>query len=144
MSEVELRDALKTSMKARDSVRTTVLRNVLSGVKNKVIETRAELSEADITAIIKREAKQVRETLDFAVKAGRDESAAEHEKVLSVLEELLPQQMDEDALRQAIAAIISETGASALGGVMKELGQRHAGTYDGKTASRLAGEALKS
>lgn len=144
MTETELRDALKTAMKARDSVRTTVLRNVLAGIKNRAIETRTEISGPEITAIIKRESKQCRETLEFAEKAGRTESVAEHEQVLAILEELLPKQLDEAQLQDAIQVILAETGASAMGVIMKELGQRYPGAYDGKLASRLAAEAIKS
>lgn len=142
MTEPELRAALKQSMRDRDSLRSRVLRNVLAAIKNKAIETRSEPGDAEIMAILKREAKQCGETLDFARKAGREDTVAEHEQVLAVLAELLPSQMDEAELRAAIAAIVEETGASAMGAVMKELGQRHAGSYDGKMASRLAAEAV--
>ncbi len=143
MTESELREKLKDSMRARDKVRTRVLRAVISGVKNAVIEKRgADLDDGEMLAILKREVKQTREQVDFARQAGRDEAVAEHTAEVAVLEELLPRQLDEAGLRSAIEAIVSETGATSIGPVMKELGARHAGCYDGKTASSLIREIL--
>jgi len=143
LSEQQLRDDLKDSMRARDAVRTGVLRGILAAVKNKLIETRSdELGEQDLVAIVKREAKQCGETLGFARKAGRDEQVSEHEAVLAVLEQYLPRQLGEEELRAAVAGIIAETGAEAMGAVMKELSARHGGAYDGKLASKVVREAL--
>ncbi|MFT4569888.1 MAG: hypothetical protein ACI8TX_002586 [Hyphomicrobiaceae bacterium] len=142
MTEDTLRAELKTAMRERDGLRTRVLRNVLAAVKNKQIEKRADVPTSEIVAIIQREAKQSRETLTFARDAGRDETVADLELVLGVLDGLLPSQLSEDELVAAIRAIVTETGAAGLGDVMKELIARHAGTYDGKTASRLVREIL--
>ncbi len=141
MTEEDLRLAVKEAMRARDTARTRVLRNVLAAVKNQQIEKRSALTAAEGVAVIQREAKQCRETLGFARDAGRAESVAEQEEVLAILESLLPRQMDEAVLQAAIAGIIAG-GAGNIGEVMKELTARHAGTYDGKTASRLVREAL--
>src|SRR5689334_1826026 len=108
MTEKELRDQLTVAMRAKDASRLRALRAVLAVVKNRAIETRAELSEKDIAAVIQREVKQCKETLDFARQAGRTEQIAEHEELLAILEGLLPQGLTEDELRTAIAAILSE------------------------------------
>jgi uncharacterized protein YqeY len=128
MTEEDLRLAVKEAMRARDTARTRVLRNVLAAVKNQQIEKRSALTAAEGVAVIQREAR-------------RAESVAEQEEVLAILESLLPRQMDEAELQAAIAGIIAG-GAGNIGEVMKELTARHAGTYDGKTASRLVREAL--
>ncbi len=112
MDEKELRERLVTAMRAKDALRTRVLRNVIAAIKNKTIEKKgAELGEAEVLAVIQREAKQCRETLDFARKAGRDASVDEHEAVLALLEELLPQRMGEAELEAAVRTVIDETGA---------------------------------
>ena len=148
LSEAKLREDLKLAMRGRDELRTRVLRGLLAAIKNKSIEARGEeLAESDLLAVVKKEAKQCSETLAFAREAGRTESVSEHEAVLTVLETYLPQQLGEQELRTEIAAIISDTGAegmSAMGQVMKELGARHAGRYDGKLASGLVREMLAS
>lgn len=142
MTEKDLRDSLTTAMRAKDAARMRALRAVLALVKNRQIEVRGELSERDITALIQREVKQTRETLDFARQAGRAEQVAEHEEQLAILEGLLPTAMSRDELAAAIRAIVTETGATSLGPVMKALGERFAGQYDGKDASALAREIL--
>lgn len=142
MSENDLRNELKQAMRDRDSLRTRVLRNVLAAVKNKQIEKRTEVTAAEVVGLIQREAKQCRETLEFARESGRSEVIADQEQVVAVLESLLPQQMTEADLKAAIQAIIAATESCSLGDVMKQLTAAHAGTYDGRSASRLAKELL--
>lgn len=149
LSEARLRDDLKTAMRARDELRTRVLRSLLAAVKNKAIEARgrpgpAAPDEKGLVAIVKREAKQCAETLDYARKAGREDAVAEHQAVLGVLQSYLPQQLGEQELRSVVATILEETGATSIGEVMKELSARHGGSYDGKLASTIVRDALRS
>jgi len=143
VSEQTLRDEMKAAMRARDAMRLKVVRSLLAAIKNKVIaDGGKELGDRDVVAVIKREAKQCRETLDYARKADRGEAVAEHEAELAILESYLPAQLGDDELRAVIEAIVSETGATAIGPVMKELSSRHGGNFDGKAASRIVGEVL--
>ena len=138
MTEKDLRDQLTVAMRAKDAGRLRALRAVLAQVKNRMIEIRGELSERDVAALVQREVKQCKETLDFARQAGRSEQVTEHEELLAILEGLLPKALTGDELRAAIRSIIDETGASQLGPIMKALGETYAGRYDGKAASELA------
>ena len=142
MTESDLRERLTAAMRSKDAMTLRALRAVVAAIKNKSIELRGPVPEREITALIQREVKQCRETLDFARKADRADQIAEHEQLLAVLESLLPAAMSEGELREAIQAIVAETGATGLGPVMKALGERYAGRYDGKTASALAREML--
>ena len=143
MTEKDLRDALTAAMRARDAARMRALRGVLALVKNRMIEVRGgELPEREIASLIQREVKQCKETLEFARQAARSDRVAEHEEQLAILEGLLPNALSEEELRAAIRAIIAETGATSLGPVMKALGERYAGRYDGKAASGLARDIL--
>lgn len=142
MTEKDIRDALTKAMRAKDTVRLRALRAVLALVKNRMIELRGELSERDIASLIQREVKQCKETLEFAQKAGRSDQVAEHEELLTILEGLLPTGLSEDELAAAIREIVAETGATSLGPIMKTLGDRYAGRYDGKMASGLARDIL--
>ena len=144
-TEETLREDLKTAMRAKDSQRAQVVRAILAAAKNRAIELRVDsLEDAELLAVVKREAKQRAESLDFARKAARDDLVQEHSAALAVVEAYLPRQLSEDELRATIKAIIAESGANGVGPVMKELGKRHAGHFDGKLASRLAGEVLQS
>lgn len=139
--EQKLREDMKSALRAKDAQRTQVLRAVLAAAKNRAIELRVdEIPEAELVAVLKREAKQRAESLDFARKAGRDDLVREHEAAVAIVESYLPKQLSEAELRAEIQAIMHETGAAEIGPIMKELGRRHAGRYDGKLASRLAGE----
>lgn len=143
MTEKELRDRLTAAMRSKNAAEMRALRAVLALVKNRSIEMRGgDLTERDIASLIQREVKQCRETLEFAEKAGRHEQVAEHRELLAILEGLLPQALGDEELAAAIRAIIAETGATSLGPVMKALGERYAGRYDGKTASALAKDIL--
>lgn len=142
MTESEIRELLTAAMRAKDAMKMRALRAVVAAVKNKAIELRTPVPEREITALIQREVKQCRETLDFARKAQRADQISEHEELLAVLESLLPAGMSEGELREAIRAIVVETGAAGIGPVMKTLGDRYAGRYDGKIASALAREVL--
>lgn len=143
MTEKELRDRLTAAMRAKNAAEMRALRAVLALIKNRSIEVRGgELTERDIASLIQREVKQCRETLEFAHKAGRSEQVAEHEEQLAILEGLLPKALTDEELAAAIRAIVAETGATSLGPIMKALGDRHAGRYDGKTASAMARDIL--
>jgi len=143
LSEQRLRDDLKDAMRAKDALRLRVLRSVLAACKNKAIELKpTALSEADLVAVVMREAKQCRETLDFARKAGRDETVVEHEAVLAILESYLPKQLSDDELEAAVAEILAKTGATSIGPVMKELSAHHGGQFDGKKASAVVARLL--
>jgi len=142
MTEKDLREALTAAMKAKDATRLRALRAVLALVKNRMIEVHGELSERDIASLIQREVKQCKETLEFARQAGRADQVTEHEEMLVVLEGLLPDSLGEQELGEAIRAIVAETGATSLGPVMKALGERYAGRYDGKVASAMARDIL--
>jgi uncharacterized protein YqeY len=139
--EQKLREDMKTALRSKDALRTQVLRAVLAAAKNRAIELRVEaIPESELVTVLKREAKQRAEALDFARQAGREDLVREHEVAVAIVESYLPKQLSENELRSEIEAITRDTGASDSGSIMKELGRRHAGRYDGKLASRLAGE----
>lgn len=145
VTEASLREELKTAMRARDQMRMRVVRNLLAAIKYRNIETGADLiSESDLLAIVKRETKQCRETLDAAREAGRTEIVVEHEEVLEMLADYLPKQLSEAQLETAIREIVVETHADSIGPIMKALGAKYAGSYDGKLASQVAAKVLGS
>jgi uncharacterized protein YqeY len=144
LSETGLREDLRRAMLAKDDLRTRVLRTTLAAIKNKSIEARTkELAEPELVAVIKREARQCGETLDFARKAGRADTIREQEAILAILEGYLPALLGELELKDAIQRIVAETGATAIGAIMKELGARFPGRFDGKAASRIAADVLR-
>ena len=145
-----LRDTIKaaqiTAMKAGEKDRTAALRLISAKIKDRDIELRGKEAGDDdalVMDVLQKMAKQRRESITMFEDGGRDELAAVEKGELAVIEEFLPAQMDDDAMKAAIAAIIAETGAEGpkdMGKVMGLLKQRHGGELDmGK-----AGGAVKA
>ncbi len=140
---------LAKALKGRQAARTGVLRMLLASVKNAEIEKRGALSEDDLAAQVRRAIKLRKETIDAAVKGGRDDVRQREEAELRILEEYLPTQMSDEELDALVSAAIAEAGAakpSDVGKVMKALMPGLAGRADGNRASgavrkRLSGGA---
>ncbi len=138
MDEESLRKDLQAAMRARDQRRVDILRAVMTSAKNLKVEKRAEsVAEAEIVGIFRKELKKRDDIIEFAEKGGRDEIAAEARKEKEVLATFLPSQLTGDELAGIVRSLAAEIGSSEIGPLMKELGKRHGGRYDGKEASTL-------
>ncbi len=132
----QLADAVKTAMRAKDSARLGTLRFLQAAVKQKEVDERRELSDAEITSIIEKQVKQRRESIAAFEQAGRTETAEQEKAELGVLQEFLPKAADpaevEAAIDAAIAQVNSEgvAGAPAMGKVMAILKTALAGRAD--------------
>ena len=148
-----LRDTIKAaqieSMKAGDKGRLAAVRLILAKLKDKDIELRtsANLPDDDVlvTDVLQKMAKQRRESITLYEQGGRQELAEVEKAELAVIETFLPQQMGEDEVNAAIAAIIAETGAEGMkdmGKVVAALKARHGTQIDMGKASGLVKAAL--
>jgi len=138
-TEAELQRDLSAAMKAREMERVYVLRGVLAAIKNVKVDKRvAELPEAEIAALIRKEANKRVEAAEFAERSGRVELVAQNRSEQAVLEAYLPAQMDATRLESVIRALAQELGGPAIGPIMAKLKERYPGQYDGKLASELA------
>ena len=134
-----------TAMKARDTLRLTTLRMVRSALKNREIDKREALEEADVLQVLGTQAKQRREAIEQYRAGGREELAAKEEAELAVLQEFLPRELDADELRAAVVAAVAEVGAAGprdMGRVMGVLMPRVRGRADGGEVNRLVKEVL--
>jgi uncharacterized protein YqeY len=137
-SEQDLQRDLKEAMKARDMNRVYVLRGLLAAIKNVKVDKRvAELPEADLTALVRKELNKRLEAIGYAEKAGRGETVAQNEAEKDVLEAYLPPQMDEGELEKVVRALADELGTTQIGPLMAALRERHAGRFDGRLASQV-------
>jgi uncharacterized protein YqeY len=138
-SEGEIQRDLSAAMKAREMERVYVLRGVLAAIKNvKVDKQVAELPEADVAALIRKEVSKRVEAADFAEKSGRTELVAQNRSEQAILEAYLPPQMNAARLETVIRELAGELGSSAIGPIMAKLKERYPGQYDGRLASELA------
>jgi uncharacterized protein YqeY len=140
-----LQDDLKRAMRQKDQVRKRTLRLALAEIKNKEIEVRGELSDADVAVILQKEAKQRHETLDELTRVDRPELVAAEQAELEVLTEYLPQQLSRkeiaDMARQVIAGLGAE-GPRQMGRVMGALMPQLKGRADGKLVNEVVRELL--
>lgn len=142
MSMIEMvRAEMMAAMKAKDATRKGVLSGLLSALKAAAIDKRADLTEEEEIAVVSREAKQTRETLE-STPADRTETLEECRMKLGVLGEFLPAQMDEAEIRRTIEETLAALGlkgptARDKGAIMKELMPRVRGKADGKQVNTI-------
>jgi uncharacterized protein YqeY len=145
LTEQQLADDLNRAMKARDMPRVYVLRGVIAAVKNLKVERRgAEIGEADLVQVVRKEIRKREEAEEFAVKAGRQEAVEQNRSERAMLEAYAPAQLDPSTLEEAIREIAADPGARNLGAVMGALKARFAGRFDGRQASDIARRVLAS
>ena len=148
MSKIdEVRAQMVAAMKNKDKERKDTLSMLLAALKNRAIDKREDLTEAEENEVIKKEIKQTQETMDLAP-ADREDIREECAKRLAVLKEFAPAEMSEEEIRAQISAVLSdlrigEPTAKDKGKIMKELMPRVKGRADGALVNRLVGEALK-
>lgn len=136
-----LREELNASRKARNKPLTLVLGTVLADVENHHTSVQRELTDADVTEVLRKAIKRRRESLDAFEKGGRSELAAQEREEIRALEAYLPPAVGDDELRDAVRAAI-QGGAANLGAVMGKVVPRFKGRADGSTINRIAREEL--
>ncbi|MHB8630844.1 MAG: GatB/YqeY domain-containing protein [Candidatus Limnocylindria bacterium] len=140
--EQDLRDA----MKARDDARRDTVRFALAAIQNEEVAKRGDLDDSAIEAVLRRQTKMRRESIEAFTKGGRVELAAKETKELGILESYLPKQLDLAAVRAAAERAIAATGAvdpKEQGKVMQKLMPELKGQADGGMVSRVVSELLK-
>ncbi len=142
-----LHDDTTAAMRSGDALRRDVLRMVQDAIYKTEKARQAALSEDEALAVVTREVKTRRESVEAFRKGGREDLAAKEEAEIAILTGYLPQQLTEDELRSLVDEGIAATGASTgrdLGRVMGWLSPRIRGRADGKVASGLVAQALAS
>src|SRR5437762_8890649 len=141
---------LKESIRAKNASKVGVLRMLKSALKYAAIAksgSEAELSDAEATQVIRKQAKQRQDSIESFEKGGRAELAAKEKEELSILNAYLPQAMSADELVALVRETITEVGATSkaqMGAVMKALQIRVAGRADGRTLSQEVQKQLNN
>jgi|SRR5688572_3883053 uncharacterized protein YqeY len=142
----QLQQEIKAAMLAKDAARLNALRMLKSALGYVQIEKKTDtLSDADFIAVVQREVKKRRDSIEQFTNAGRAELAAQETAEISVLEIFLPKQLTSEELEALVRATIQEVGATdkkQMGAVMKAVQAKVAGRADGKTTSALVGKLL--
>ena len=118
-----LRADLTAAIKARDDVRSSTLRMVLTAITNAEVAGKQakELTDDDVLAVLTSEAKKRREAATAFADGGRDEMAAKEVAEAAVIADYLPEPLTEDEVVALVTAVIAETGAAAEG--MRAMGK---------------------
>jgi uncharacterized protein len=144
----EITDQLKDAMRAKDAVAMNTLRALKSALKYAAIEklgAEGELEPADAIAVVRKQIKQRRDSVDSFAANNRPELAEKELAEIAVLERFLPAALSAEEMEALTRAAIAETGAtgkSDMGKVMKWLQERTAGRADGKTLSQMVSRLL--
>ena len=147
MSKIdEVRSAMMAAMKAKDKERKDALSALLTALKNKAIDKRADLTEEEETQVILKEIKQPKETIEMTP-ADRTDILTECNSRLAVLEEYAPKMMDEAEIKAVVSEVLTSLGLDAptakeKGKIMKELMPKVKGKADGKLVSEVVASFL--
>ena len=152
--KARLSDDLKDAMRARDELRRNVLRSVLTAISTAEIArvnvkdasaSRRELADAEVLDVLRKQAKQRRESAEEYRKGGRSDLADREEAEAAIITAYLPQELSRDEIVAEIRAVIAETGASGArdkGKVMPAAMARLRGRADGRTVNEVVTELL--
>ena len=147
MSKIdEVRSAMMAAMKAKDKERKDALSALLTALKNKAIDKRADRTEEEESQVILKEIKQLKETIEMTP-ADRTDILTECNSRLAVLEEYAPKMMDEAEIKAVVSELLTSLGLDAptakeKGKIMKELMPKVKGKADGKLVSEVVASFL--
>ena len=138
---------MKVAMKAKEEGKLAlkVIRMARAHIKQAEIDGgHADIDDDQVLAILRKEVKQRKETLDEIKDSGRDDLVKETEAEITVLEKYLPPEMPEDMIRQIVEETIDELGAEQknMGSAMKAVMAKLKGQADGKVINRIVKDVL--
>jgi uncharacterized protein YqeY len=143
----QISDDMKAAMRAKDAARLGAIRLLLAAMKQREVDERIELSDADVVAIIEKMLKQRRDSISQYEAAGRQELADVERFEMGVLQTYMPQQLSDAEINAAIAEVVAATGAAGpqdMGKVMGALKPKLAGRADmGKVSALIKAQLAK-
>ena len=148
MTKQQLQEELKQAMLAKDTQKTGVLRLIISSLGYFEIQKGGagyEATEEDVLAVLQKEAKQRRDSIEQFTAGNRPELAEKEKKELTLIETYLPAQMTEDEIREHVKAAITATNAATMqdiGKVMGSLMPHVKGKADGNLVNKIVREEL--
>lgn len=144
----QVKDQIKEAMKAKDEVRLSVVRGLVTAMTNELVakgkKPTDELTDDEALAVIKRASKQRQDSIAQFKAGGREDLAANEEAELKIIEEYLPAAMPRDEVKKIAEQKIAELGADKskmgvlIGAIIKETG----GAADGAVVKEVVGELL--
>ncbi|HET6435492.1 MAG TPA: GatB/YqeY domain-containing protein [Xanthomonadaceae bacterium] len=143
--KTQLNDDMKAAMKGGDKTRLGVIRLINAAIKQKEVDERVELDDAQVIAVLEKMVKQRRDSVSQYDAAGRNDLSRIERDEMAIIEHYLPAKMGEAEILDAIDAAMAETGAAGpadIGKLMGVLKPRLAGRADMGDVSKLAKQRL--
>ena len=149
MLRESINDAMKSAMKSQEKLRLSTLRLVNAAIKNADIEARTggkgPLADDDLLGLLQKMIKQRQESVELYQKGNRADLVAQEQGEIEIISAYLPKQMAESEIAETVAALVRETGATAMkdmGRVMAAIKERYAGKLDVGKASAAVKKLL--
>lgn len=120
--KAQITEDMKTAMRAKDSVRLGAIRLLLSAIKQREVDERIELTDADVISVIEKMLKQRRDSIAAFELANRTDLADIEKFEVTVLQAYMPKQMSDDEINQIITQVIADTGAQGAKDMGKVVG----------------------
>ena len=142
----QLTTDMKEAMKSHDRDRLAVIRMVRGAIRQQEIDGQKELSDEDVIAVMSKEIKMRKDSIEEFKKGGREDLIAKTQAEIDVLMPYMPAQLSEDEVRELVKAAVAETGAATpkdMGKVMGALMPKVKGRADGKLVNTLVRSMLQ-
>ena len=143
----QIKEDMKSAMKAGDKDRLKAVRLIMAAIKQVEVDTRQELDDAGVLAVLDKMVKQRRDSVEQFEKGGRDDLAAGERAEIAVLQDYLPEQLSANELAALVDEVIADTGAEGIrdmGKVMGQIKARAAGRADMGAVSATVKERLNA
>jgi uncharacterized protein YqeY len=138
---------LRTALKSRDKLRAQTIRGLKSALKYAEIEATRPLDEAEVLAVITKQAKQRRDAIEQFQQGGREDLVMQESAELALLEAYLPAQMTTEEVEAKVKEIITALGVTDMKGMGQVMGQAMAelkGKADGKVVNQIVRQLLSN
>ena len=136
-----LQSDLNAARKAQDKARVTLLGTIIADTRNREIELKRDLTDADVIDVLRRGIKRRRESIEMYEKGGREDLASAERTEAETLAKYLPAGASDDEIRTAVAAAIAG-GATNVGAVMGKVMAQFKGRAEGGTINAIVREEL--
>ncbi|MAT65435.1 MAG: glutamyl-tRNA amidotransferase [Gammaproteobacteria bacterium] len=145
--KARIQEDMKAAMRGGDKPRLAAIRLIMAAIKQREVDERIELDDAQVTAVLDKMVKQRRESIEQYQSAGRDELAAKEQQEIEVIQDYLPEPLTEAEIGRLIDDAIAASGAASIkdmGKVMGQLkpklqGRADMGAVSGQVKAKLGG-----
>ncbi len=143
--KLSITEEMKKALKAKDRQRTSVLRFILSSIKNKEIELKRELKDEEVVGVLASLAKQRKEAIEQFRKGSREDLASKEEGELRIITSFMPPPLTEEEIERVVKECIERLGAKGrgdMGRVMREVMSEVKGRAEGKVVKEVVERLL--